>query len=641
MSSSYSAKDITVLQGLEPVRRRPGMYIGGTDVDGLHHLLWEVVDNAVDEAMNGHATTVTVVLEEDGLTATVSDNGRGIPVDVHPEHGRSALELVLTTLHAGGKFDQKSYRTAGGLHGVGSSVVNALSELLVAQVKRGEVTWEQRYRRGKPVSELRQVGPARGTGTMITFKPDPKIFGDQLRFDAPRIAAHLETRSYLHRGLRIVFKDRLHQATHEFKHEEGLSEYLEQLVAESGEQKVHPAPFLLERSADPRFELALCWTTAPREHIHSFVNGIRTRDGGAHEQGLKDAVAKATRSYMEAHDKLPRGLAVSAEEIREGLVALVSVFLAEPQFQGQTKNRLNNPELKAVVDGLVRAALESWFHTHPSVGEAVTARVVEAARARAAARAASSKVRGKGSPITRRVQLPGKLADCSAAETSRRELFLVEGESAGGSAKQGRHRETQAVLPLRGKVLNVEQASVKKVLANKELADLVQTLGCGIGDGFDLQRLRYGRIILLMDADSDGHHISTLLLTFFYNYLPRLIEEGHVYLGQPPLYRIDVGERTYWALDDAEKERILARQAQGQGKRKAEIVRFKGLGEMMPKVLYETTLCPTRRRLLRVTIPLEAQEETRKVIGQLMGKDPAPRFRLIQEGASEVQELDV
>ena len=640
MSTSYSAKDITVLQGLEPVRRRPGMYIGGTDADGMHHLLWEVVDNAVDEAMNGYATTIAVTLEEDGLTVAVSDNGRGIPVGIHPEHGKSALELVLTTLHAGGKFDHKSYRTAGGLHGVGSSVVNALSESLVAQVKQGEVTWEQRYRRGKAITELKQVGPARGTGTTITFKPDPKIFGTELRFDAKQIAAHLETRSYLHRGLRIVFKDRAGQETHEFKHEQGLCEYLDRLVKDSGEERVHAEPFLLERAEDPRIELALCWTTAPRERILSFVNGIRTPDGGTHEQGLKDAVGKAVRGYLEAHDKLPRGLTVAAEEIREGLVALISVFVAEPQFQGQTKYRLNNPELKPAVDGLVRAALEGWFHTHPSVGEAVTARVVETARARAAARAASSKVRSKSGAVTRRLQLPGKLADCSASEPYRRELFLVEGESAGGSAKQGRHRETQAVLPLRGKVLNVEQASLKKVLANTELSDLVQTLGCGIGDSFDLQRLRYNRIILLMDADSDGHHISTLLLTFFYNYLPRLIEEGHVYLGQPPLYRIDVGEKTFWALDDAEKERILARHAQGK-ERKVEIMRFKGLGEMMPKVLYETTLCPTRRRLLRVTIPPEKQEETRTVIEQLMGRDPAPRFRLIQEGAKEVDELDV
>jgi len=639
MSDTYLARDIVVLEGLDPVRKRPGMYIGGTDADGLHHLLWEVVDNAVDEVMNGHATTITVTLEDDGLTASVADNGRGIPIDLHPQHGKSALELVLTTLHAGGKFDHKSYRTAGGLHGVGASVVNALSESLVAQVKRDDTLWEQRYRRGKPTTELKQVGPARGSGTTITFRPDPRIFGETLRFDPERIVTHLETRSYLHRGLRILFRDRLRGASHEFKHEGGLVEYLDQLVLAGGEERVHLEPFVLQRSEDPRLEVALCWTAAPREKILSFVNGIRTRDGGAHEQGLKDAVAKATRSYLEAHDKIPRGLAVSAEEIREGLVALVSVFLADPQFQGQTKDRLNNPDVKPAIDGVLRAALETWFHTRPSVGEAVTARVVEAARARAAARNAVSKVRGKSTGITRRVQLPGKLADCSSPEPMRRELFLVEGESAGGSAKQGRHRETQAVLPLRGKVLNVEQASLEKVKNNKELNDLVQALGCGMGDRLDLQKLRYGKIILLMDADSDGSHIATLLLTFFYRHLRPLIDAGHVYLGQPPLYRIDIGEKTFWALDDAEKDRILQRES-GRSK-KVEIGRFKGLGEMMPKVLFETTLCPSRRRLLRVTIPEDQRAETKRVIEELMGKDPAPRFRLISEGAGEVEEIAV
>ncbi len=637
MSNGYTARDITVLEGLEPVRKRPGMYIGGTDVRGYHHLLWEVVDNAVDEAMNGFASTITVVLEEDGRSVSVADNGRGIPVDVHPQHGKTALELIFTTLHAGGKFDQKSYRTAGGLHGVGSSVVNALSESLRAQVKRDEVTWEQSFRRGRPTGPLKEVGPARGTGTTVSFRPDSKIFGPDACFDAARIEQHLETRAYLHRGLRIVFKDRVSGQNHEWKHEQGLAEYLDALVAQMGEERVHDEPFLFARlDDDPRIEVALCWTGAGQEKILSFVNGIRTRDGGTHEQGLKDALGKGLRAYFDALNKLPRGLTVGADEMREGLVALISVFVAEPQFQGQTKDRLNNTELRGTVDGVLRAALEGWLHSHPSVGEAVTARVVESARARAAARAAVTKVRSKVS-VTRRLQLPGKLADCSAADVMRRELFLVEGESAGGSAKQGRQRETQAVLPLRGKVLNVEQASLKKVLANKELADLVNTLGCGIGKDCDPGKLRYGKVVLLMDADSDGHHISTLLLTFFYRHMPALIEAGRLYIAQPPLYRIDVGERTHWARDEVEKERILA---QYKG-RKVDMTRFKGLGEMMPKVLYDTTLSPTQRRLLRVTIPEAARDETKDVIEQLMGKDPAPRLRLIQEGAGEVEGLDL
>ena len=636
---SYTARDITVLEGLDPVRKRPGMYIGGTDIRGMHHLLWELLDNAVDEAMNGYASTITVTLEEDGRTASVSDNGRGIPIDLHPQHNKPALELILTTLHAGGKFDHKSYRTAGGLHGVGASVVNALSVSLLAQVKRDERTWEQRYRRGRPTGPLKDVGPARGTGTTLTFTPDPKIFGAELRLDPTRILSHLETRAYLHRGLRIVFRDRVGGAHHELRHEHGLAEYLAHLVEKAGEEAIHEEPFLLDRlEDDPRLEVALCWTSSTTERILSFVNGIRTRDGGTHEQGVKEAITKGLRSYVDTHGKAPRGLSLGADELREGLVVLVSVFVAEPQFQGQTKDRLNNPEIRGVLDGLVRGALESWLHTHPSIGEAITQRVVESARARAAARQASQRVRARRGP-SRRVQLPGKLADCSTSDVVRRELFLVEGESAGGSAKQGRHRETQAILPLRGKVLNVEQASLKKIMANKELADLASTLGCGLGKDCEVGRLRYGKVILLMDADSDGHHITTLLLTFFYRYLRPLIDAGRVFLAQPPLYRIDIDKKTFWALDDREKEQLLARH--GASGRKAEITRFKGLGEMPPKVLYDTTLAPMKRRLLRVAIARSDEEQTEQVINELMGRNPAPRLQLVQEGATEVEELDL
>ena len=636
-TEAYDASSIVALEGLEPVRKRPGMYIGGTGKDGFHHLVWEIVDNAVDEAINGYATAIRVTLSRDLRSVTVEDNGRGIPVDRHPKTGQPALEVILTKLHAGAKFDGGSYITSGGLHGVGSSVVNALSEYLEARVRRDGKEHRMTFRRGKVRQPLMVAGAARGSGTTIQFTPDPQIFGDQV-FDPDLIRERLEVSTFLNQGLKIIFKDQSSNSRVELQHEGGIADYLDRIVKTAGVTPVVDRPFVLRRPADPRLDIALTWTDAPRERIRSFVNGITTQDGGTHVQGLRDAIGKAIRSWLEAHDvTLPRGVKLTADDIREGLVVLVSVFIHEPQFQGQTKDKLNNPEVRAQVDGLVRQALEDWLHANKSQADAILARIVLAARARQASRAATDTVRRK-SAVNRRLNLPGKLADCSSSDPSVSELFIVEGDSAGGSAKQGRDRITQAILPLRGKVLNAEQASLKKVLGNNELSDIVKALGCGIHKDFTLDRLRYHKVILLMDADSDGHHIATLLLTFFYRYLRPLIEGGHVYLAQPPLFRIDAGKKTYWALDEADRKRILKRLPP---RARPEISRFKGLGEMMPKTLFQTTLDPKRRRLLQVTIPDGARLETEQVVTDLMGKDPQTRFREITQWMSLVEDLDV
>jgi DNA gyrase/topoisomerase IV subunit B len=638
-STRYTAEDITVLEGLDPVRARPGMYIGGTGKAGLHHLLWEIVDNSVDEALNGHASMITVILHKNGKSASVQDNGRGIPVDLHPVHKKPALELILTTLHAGGKFDQKVYATSGGLHGVGSSVVNALSSNLTARIRRDGNEFEQDYRRGRAISELRTLGPSRLTGTRITFTPDEDIFGP-VQFDSEMVREALEVKSYLNKGMRIQFRDEATGNAYDYCHEGGLADFLEARLKKTERRNLCPESFVWEKEFSGsmlRLQLALTWTDFPRENIVCYVNGIHTSDGGTHEQGFREGITRALRNFIETHSLTPRGINLTADDIREGVCGLLSIFIREPQFQGQTKDKLNNPEVRAQVEGAVRPALEQWLHDHKSWGEMIVTRAVQAARARMASRAAANQVRRK-SAVSHRLNLPGKLADCSSTDPSQSELFIVEGDSAGGSAKQGRDRMTQAILPLRGKVLNTEQASLSAVLKNQELSNIVQALGCGIGKDFNASRLRYERVILLMDADVDGHHIATLLLTFFYRYMPLLIEKGHIFLAQPPLYRIDVGKETYWASDDDEKEKILKRLP---ARFKPEISRFKGLGEMMPKTLFATTLDPKRRRLLKVEIPEDKCFVTDQTINQLMGKDPKARFDMIMDGARHVQELDI
>ncbi len=477
---TYTGADIQVLEGLEPVRKRPAMYIGGTDSTGYHHLLWEILDNSVDEVINGYATTVEVTLHKDGRTITVVDNGRGIPVDIMPKYKKPAVEVILTTLHSGGKFEQGNYIHSGGLHGVGSSVVNALSRKMIVEIKRDHQKHVQTYGRGKPASHLRVEGPARGTGTSTTFEPDPEIFGEKQKFDAELIRERLEAKSYLHKGMTVVWKDETaHPHVHvTYKHDGGIAEYLTKVVAERAKPVVPAGStgFYHSRDNGVRLEAALVWTEATDENIRSYVNGIPTAQGGTHEAGLRGAVVKAVRNYIETHELTPKGVTLTAEDIREGMTAILSTYVVEPQFQGQTKGRLNNPEVTAQVDGVLRPALEKWLNDNKSIAEAVVARIILAARAREASRAASQAVSRK-SAVSHRLNLPGKLADCSSTDPGTSELFIVEGDSAGGSAKQGRDRRTQAILPLRGKVLNAEQASTDKVATNKELQDIVSALG--------------------------------------------------------------------------------------------------------------------------------------------------------------------
>ncbi|HEY4731235.1 MAG TPA: DNA topoisomerase IV subunit B [Myxococcales bacterium] len=682
----YSAADIQVLEGLEPVRKRPAMYIGGVDASGYHHLLWEILDNSVDEVINGYATRIEVTLHKDGKTVTVTDDGRGIPVDVMPKYKKPALEVILTTLHSGGKFEQGNYIHSGGLHGVGASVVNALSSSLIVRVKRDGKHHVQTYAKGLATSKLKTEGKARGTGTTVTFTPDAEIFGVKARFDPELIRDRLEAKSYLHRGMIVVFREETRSPAREetYQHDGGIAEYLAKVVTQRGKntvpaaQKVPPpaasepiatteeglpeteltaqggeipsvppvaamqipagALFYKQSEGDVRLEIALVWTEATDEHLRSYVNGIPTPNGGTHEAGLRSGIVKAVRNYIETHGLGPKGVTLTAEDIREGICGILSSYVVDPQFQGQTKGRLNNPETTAQVEGVVRPALEKWLNDTKTVAEPIIARIILAARAREASRAAAQQVTRK-TAVSHRLNLPGKLADCASTNPQESELFIVEGDSAGGSAKQGRDRRTQAILPLRGKVLNAEQASTEKIGQNKELQDIVSALGCGIGEDFKAANLRYGKIFLLMDADSDGHHISTLLLTFFYRHMRELIRNGSVFIAQPPLYKIEVGKDTYWALDDADRARILKDHAKGNAK--PNIMRFKGLGEMTAEELKSTTLDPKRRLALRVTIPEEAALETERTINDLLGKDVSARFKFIMERAGEVKELDL
>jgi DNA gyrase subunit B/topoisomerase-4 subunit B len=594
--------------------------------------------------------------------------------------------VILTTLHSGGKFEQGNYIHSGGLHGVGASVVNALSSSLIARVKRDGKHYLQSYAKGLATSKLKKEGNARGTGTSITFTPDVEIFGVKARFDTQLIRDRLEAKSYLHRGMTVVFRDETKNPAVEdiLQHDGGIAEYLAKVVAQRGKNTVPAAQrapsertapativsteegvseevtaqggeiptvppvaplaippgalFYKTSDGDVRLEVALVWTEATDEHLRSYVNGIPTPNGGTHEAGLRSGIVKAVRNYLETHGLAPKNVTLTAEDIREGICAILSSYVIDPQFQGQTKGRLNNPETAAQVDTVVRPALEKWLNENKAVAEPVVARIILAARAREASRAAVQQISRK-TAISHRLNLPGKLADCASTNPSESELFIVEGDSAGGSAKQGRDRRTQAILPLRGKVLNAEQASSEKVGQNKELQDIVSALGCGIGEDFKAANLRYGKIFLLMDADSDGHHISTLLLTFFYRHMRDLIRQGHVFIAQPPLYKIEIGKDTFWALDDADRERIL--KEHGKGNAKPNIMRFKGLGEMTADELKSTTLDPKKRISLRVTITQENDLVTEQTINDLLGKDVSARFRFIMERAGEVKELDV
>ena len=643
--SDYSAKDIEVLEGLEPVRRRPGMYIGGTDDNALHHLAAEIIDNAMDEAVAGHADFIEVTLEA-GNWLTVRDNGRGIPVDPHPKFPKlSALEVILTTLHSGGKFSGKSYETSGGLHGVGSSVVNALAERMEVEVARDRTLFGHAFERGKPVQKLKNLGPIHNRrGTTVRFKPDAEIFG-QLAFAPARLHRLCRSKAYLFRGVEIRWKcdaalvagsDTPAEAVLHFPG--GLADFLAASI--EGRATVVPAPFAGEVGFTEsgsgekagRAEFALTWLEQGDGFLNTYANTIPTPQGGTHEAGLRAALVKGLRAYGELkRDK--RAATLTADDIFGGLAGMLSVFIRDPQFQGQTKDKLTSPEAARMVEAALRDHFDHWLTGDPATADNLLAWAVERAEERIRRKEQKDTPRKSA---TRKLRLPGKLADCSRASAEGTELFLVEGDSAGGSAKQARERETQAVLPLRGKILNVASASADKLRANQELKDLIEALGCGVGERFDLARLRYGRVVIMTDADVDGAHIAALLMTFFYKELPELVRQGRVHLAQPPLYRLQAGGKTVYARDDADKDRLMKRDFKAN--QKVEVSRFKGLGEMPPAALKETTMDPRKRTLLKVVLPPEERARTSELIEALMGRRPELRFKFIQDNAAKLDE---
>ncbi|MDB4743991.1 type IIA DNA topoisomerase subunit B, partial [Planctomicrobium sp.] len=578
---------------------------------------------------------IKVTLHKDGSSVTVEDNGRGIPVDKHKKTGKSALEVILTTLYAGGKFSEKNYVRSGGLHGIGSSAVNALSIEMIATVHRDGHEWQQSYVRGRPQGPVKKKKPFRGHGTGIFFRPDDEIFR-RTQFHSDTIRQHLEDISYIHGGLKITYVDEVKNERFELHHPEGILAYLGKIIKDDKRKVIHETPFTIEKDEGKiHVAIVLQWSESTDEHIRSYVNGIRTRGGGTHESGFRTGIAKAVKNYMEVHNIKPKGLTISPDDIREGVVGILSVFHNDPMFQGQTKDRLNNTEMNSLVDGVVRPGVETWMNNNPSIADAVIGRIVLAARARLASREAVKEIKRKG-PGSKRSNLPGKLLDCRSNKPEDCELFIVEGQSAGGTAASGRQSATQAVLPLKGKILNTESLALGKIMKNQEVHDLVETLGTGIGPHFDPHKLRYHRIILLMDADSDGYHISTLLLTFFFRHMRELIQQGRLYLGQPPLYKIEVGKERHYARDDADKEEILA---SIPANRKVDVQRFKGLGEMNASQLKETTLDPATRTLLRIDI--ENAVDADAIFAQLLGKDASERYRMIMDEAGEVDDIDV
>jgi topoisomerase-4 subunit B len=647
-AEDYSAKDIEVLEGLEPVRRRPGMYIGGTDAAALHHLAAEILDNAMDEAVAGHASFIDVTLEE-GNVLSIRDNGRGIPVDPHPRFRHlSALEVILTTLHSGGKFGGKAYATSGGLHGVGSSVVNALSEFLEVEVARERVLWKQSYARGKPASKLVNAGPiANRRGTTIRFRPDATIFGD-LRFEPARLYRLCRSKAYLFRGVEIRWA--CAPALLDGKDETPPSAVLhfpgglrDSLEAEIGAApRAIPAIWAGEADFPPdngaaqgRLEWALAWLEGEEGFVHSYCNTVPTPQGGTHEAGFRAALVKGLRAWGE-HRANKRAGAVTAEDLLGPIAAKISLFIRDPHFQGQTKEKLTSANAARLVETALRDRFDHFLAGDPARADNLLALAIERAEERL------RRKEGRETPrksATRKLRLPGKLADCTREDAAATEIFLVEGDSAGGSAKQARNRETQAVLPLRGKILNVASASADKLRQNQELKDLVEALGCGVGERFSRERLRYGRVIIMTDADVDGAHIASLLMTFFYRELPELVRHGHVYLAQPPLYRLTQGAKSVYAMDDADRERKMRTEFKPGAK--VDISRFKGLGEMPPAILKDTTMDPRKRTLLKVMAPAEDRARTAEVVESLMGRRPELRFQFIQEHARTVRDIDV
>ncbi|MDX1710219.1 MAG: DNA topoisomerase IV subunit B [Rhodovibrionaceae bacterium] len=645
----YTAKDIEVLEGLEPVRRRPGMYIGGTDERALHHLVAELLDNAMDEAVAGHASRIEMDLD-DGNRVTIRDNGRGIPTDPHPKFkDKSALEVILTTLHSGGKFSGKAYATSGGLHGVGLSVVNALASELVVEVARDRKLWRQSYARGTPTTKLEDAGSAPNRrGTTVSFQPDPEIFGEGTRFLPALLFRMARSKAYLFKGVEIRWScapsliaegDSVPEsATLHFP--DGLRDFL---AHDLGARKtITPEPFAGEAKLPDdkgRLEWAITWPLDENGFLHSYCNTVPTHQGGTHEQGMRQAMLRALKAYGEMLGNRKAGQ-ITADDIMGGAAALLSVFIREPQFQGQTKEKLASPEATRLVETTLKDHFDHWLSGHPERARVVLERVVERAEERLRRRQEKELSR---KTATRKLRLPGKLADCARNRSDGTEIFLVEGDSAGGSAKQARNRDTQAVLPLRGKILNVASASTDKLKQNQELTDLIQALGCGTRGQFDPEKLRYERVIIMTDADVDGAHIASLLMTFFYREMPGLIEAGRLFLARPPLYRLTRGAQSVYAMNDAEKDRLLEEHFTGRGK--VEVSRFKGLGEMPPAQLKETTMDPKRRTLLRVGVvstddpePEAGMRETSGLVEQLMGRKPEARFAFLQERARFVSD---
>jgi topoisomerase-4 subunit B len=650
-SQSYTAEDIEVLEGLEPVRRRPGMYIGGKDENAMHHLVNEVFDNAMDEAVAGHATRIEIELHEDNVIK-ITDNGRGIPIDPHPKFPKlSALEVILTTLHAGGKFSGKAYATSGGLHGVGISVVNALSDALQVDVAKNGSWWRQQYSQGHPQTKLENVGSCGNRkGTHVTFHPDPEIFGDKAQFRPDRLYRFARSKAYLYRGVEIRWscapslleEDSSTPAQDTLHFPNGLADYMEVALAE----KAIVTPQLFSGEAEladgkGRVEWAVSWTQDEDSAIRSYCNTIQTPDGGTHEAGLRSALVKGVRHFGELA-KNKRAANVTADDVLGGAVCMLSLFLRDPQFQGQTKDKLVSAEATRLVENAIRDRLDLWLSGNTAQSQQLLSFLIDKAEERLRRKQAKDVNR---KALTQRLRLPGKLADCTRSDREGSELFLVEGDSAGGSAKQARNRETQAILPLRGKILNVASATGDKIRANQEISDLELALGCGTGKHYSEANLRYDKVIIMTDADVDGAHIASLLMTYFYKEMPQLIRQGHLYLAQPPLYRITQGDTTYYANDDASKD-ALVEKLQKESRKKLEIGRFKGLGEMTAPQLKVTTMEPSKRRLLRVMIAEDEQDRTEERVEHLMGKKPELRFQFIQEqtallGDSLKQALDV
>jgi DNA gyrase subunit B len=630
LESSYDSDKIQVLEGLESVRKNPGMYIGSTDVRGLHHLVYEVVDNSIDEALAGYCTSVQVIIHKNGALS-VDDNGRGIPVDIHEKYKIPGVEVILTMLYSGGKFDGQAYKVSGGLHGVGVSCVNALSKWLEVKVRRNGKEYQQRYERGKTASDLKVIGKAKDTGTTVTFFPDKEIF-ETIEFDYDTIATRLREMAFLNAGLQIEITDERTEKHEVFRYDGGVSEFV--LHINKNKIPLHPKPIYLQGEKDSvQVEIAMQYTDGYTENIHTFANNINTIEGGTHLAGFKGALTRVLNDYGKANKLFDENFSLSGEDSREGITAIISVKIRKPQFEGQTKSKLGNSEVRGIVESVTCEKLAEFFEENPPVAHMIIDKAVLSSKAREAARKARELTRRKG--LLESSALPGKLADCSSRDPSQSEIYLVEGDSAGGSAKQARDKEFQAILPLRGKILNVEKARMDKILKSEEILHLITAIGTGIAEEFNIENARYHRIILMTDADVDGEHIRTLLLTFFFRYMRPLIEKGYLYIAQPPLYKLTKGKSVDYAF--SEQERV--QKAKQMGETGLGIQRYKGLGEMNPQQLWETTMDPDGRLMLQVTI--ENAVEADELFTILMGEAVEPRRVFIEQHAKDVVNLDI